>query len=66
MCAYSFIVWHQLTGGLRRRWAKEPLETFADGLEALRTAISYRFVHWLQENMDVFTEYKASLGLVWA
>ena len=66
LCAYSFIVWHQLTGGLRRRWAKEPLETFADGLEALRTAISYRFVRWLQENMDVFTEYKASLGLVWA
>jgi hypothetical protein len=66
LCAYTFIVWHQLTAGLRRRWANEPLETFSDGLEALRTAISYKFVRWLQENMDVFTKYKASLGLVWA
>ena len=23
-CAYSFIVWQQLTGGLRRRWANKP------------------------------------------
>ena len=27
-CAYSFIVWQQLTGGLRRRWANKPLNTF--------------------------------------
>jgi hypothetical protein len=65
-CAYSFIVWHRLTGGLRRRWANQPLETFTDALEAFRTAISYRFVRWLQENMDVFTAYKASLGFIWA
>lgn len=65
-CAYSFIVWHTLTGGLRRRWANQTLETFTDALEAFRTAISYRFVRWLQENMDVFTAYKASLGFIWA
>src|SRR4028119_661378 len=65
-CAYSFIVWHRLTGGLRRRWANQPLETFTDALSAFRTAISYRFVRWLQENMDVFAAYKASLGLIWA
>ena len=65
-CAYTFIVWHTLTGGLRRRWANQPLETFTDALEAFRTAISYRFVRWLQENMNVFTAYKASLGFIWA
>lgn len=27
-CAYSFILWHTLTGGLRRRWANKSLNTF--------------------------------------
>lgn len=27
-CAYTFILWHKLTGGLRRRWANKPLNTF--------------------------------------
>jgi hypothetical protein len=54
-CAYSFIIWQQLTGGLRRRWANKPLNTFTEALSAFRTAISYRFVSWLQENIDVFT-----------
>jgi SRSO17 transposase len=65
-CAYTFILWHKLTGGLRRRWANKPLETFPEALEAFRTAISYRFVKWLNHNRDVFTAYKASLGFVWA
>ena len=65
-CAYTFILWHSLTGGLRRRWANKPLNTFADALEAFRTAISFRFVEWLQNNRDVFAAYKASLGLIWA
>ncbi|CAD5925884.1 Transposase [Planktothrix tepida] len=46
-CAYSFIIWQQLTGGLRRRWANKPLNTFTDALLAFRTAISYRFSAWL-------------------
>ncbi len=29
-CAYTFILWHQLTGGLRRRWANQPLNTFIE------------------------------------
>jgi hypothetical protein len=62
-CAYSFILWHTLTGGLRRRWANKPLNTFTEALEAFRTAISFRFVKWLNENWDVFSAYKASLGL---
>ena len=41
-CAYTFILWHKLTGGLRRRWGKKPLKTFPKALEAFRTAISYR------------------------
>jgi SRSO17 transposase len=65
-CAYTFILWHKLTGGLRRRWANKPLNTFPEALEAFRTAISYRFVEWLNQNRDVFIAYKASLGFVWA
>ena len=65
-CAYTFIQWHRLTGGLRRRWANKPLNTFTEALEAFRTAVSCRFVKWLNENLDVFIAYKASLGFVWA
>jgi hypothetical protein len=39
-CAYTFILWHQLTGGLRRRWANKSLNTFTEALEAFRTAMS--------------------------
>ena len=65
-CAYTFILWHKLTGGLRRRWANKPLDTFPEALEAFRTAISYRFFQWLNQNRDVFIAYKASSGLIWA
>ena len=65
-CAYTFIQWHRLTGGFRRRWANKPLNTFTEALKAFRTAVSYRFVKWLNENLDVFTAYKESLGFVWA
>jgi hypothetical protein len=64
-CAYTFILWHQLTGGLKRRWATKELVTFVDALEAFRTAMSFRFVRWLNNNIDVFTAHKASLGYVW-
>lgn len=65
-CAYTFILWHQLTGGLRRRWASIPLNTFTKALEAFRTAISFRFVEWLTINRDVFAAHKASFGFIWA
>jgi Transposase DDE domain len=65
-CAYTFIIWHQLTGGLRRRWANKPLNTFTEALEAFRTAMSYRFFDWLTLNRDLFAFYKASLGYIWA
>src|SRR4028119_1667729 len=65
-CAYTFILWHTLTGGLRRRWANKPLNTFTEALEAFRTAMSFRFVEWLNHNRDVFFAYKAALGFVWA
>ena len=64
-CAYTFILWHQKTGGLRRRWANKSLDTFTDALLAFRTAMSYRFVAWLNQNRDVFAAYKASLGYIW-
>lgn len=41
-CAYTFILWHTLTGGLRRQWANKPLNTFTQALEAFRTARSFR------------------------
>ena len=66
LCAYTFILWHQLTGGLQRRWANRPLNTFVEALAAFRTAMSFRFFEWLTENRDVFAAYKASLGFVWA
>ena len=47
-CAYTFIQWHRLTGGFRRRWANKPLNTFVEALEAFRTAVSYRFVDLAQ------------------
>jgi hypothetical protein len=65
-CAYTFILWHQLTGGLRRRWASIPLNTFTEAIDAFRTAMSYRFVDWLNLNRDVFAAYKASNGYIWA
>jgi SRSO17 transposase len=64
-CAYTFILWHQMTGGLRRRWANKPLNTFVDALEAFRTAMSFRFFDWLTHNRDVFAANIASLGYIW-
>ncbi|MBD1841062.1 IS701 family transposase [Coleofasciculus sp. FACHB-64] len=65
-CAYTFILWHTKTGGLRRRWASKPLNTFTEALEAFRTAMSFRFVQWLNQNWDVFSTYKEALGFIWA
>lgn len=65
-CAYTFILWHQLTGGLRRRWANKPLNTFTEAIDAFRTAMSFRFFDWLTLNLDLFASYKASLGYIWA
>ncbi|MCZ8117395.1 MAG: IS701-like element ISMae34 family transposase, partial [Microcystis sp. LE18-22.4A] len=49
-CAYTFILWHKLTGGLQRQWANRPLNTFVEALAAFRTAMSFRFFEWLTEN----------------
>ncbi len=65
-CAYTFILWHHLTGGLQRQWANKPLETFTDALEAFRTAMSFCFFPWLTQNIDVFSAHKAALGYIWA
>jgi SRSO17 transposase len=65
-CAYTFILWHTLTGGIRRRWANKPLNTFTEALVAFRTAMSFRFFEGLNLNRDVFAAYKASLGFIWA
>ena len=64
-CAYTFILCHQWTGGLRPRWSKKPLNTFTAALEALRTVISFLFIDWFNWNPDVFPSYQASLGYIW-
>jgi hypothetical protein len=63
--AYTFIIYQQLMGGLRKRYANQPLRTFAETLEAFLTGISYRFFCWLQNNKEVFVEHKAERGFVW-
>ena len=65
-CAYTFIIWHKLTGGLQRQWGNKPLKTFTDALSAFRTAISFRFFDWLTNNRDVFASHTESLGYIWA
>ncbi len=62
-CAYTFILWHTLTGGLRRRWASKPLNTFPEALEAFRTAMSFRFIEWLKHNRDVVFAVHCCFGL---
>ena len=64
-CAYTFILWHTKTGGLRRRWATKPLNTFAEALDAFRTAMSFRFMEWLHQNRNVFIANIAAFGFVW-
>jgi CRISPR/Cas system-associated endonuclease/helicase Cas3 len=64
-CAYTFILCHQWTGGLRPRWAKKTLNTFTAALKAFRTAISFLFIDWSNLNPDVFPFYQASLGYIW-
>jgi hypothetical protein len=39
-CADTFILWHELTGGLKRRWANKPLKTFPEA----KTVISYSHI----------------------
>ena len=64
-CAYTFIIRQKLTVRLQRQWANKSLNTFTEALEAFRTAISFRFFNWVNENIDVFACYKASLGFIW-
>jgi hypothetical protein len=64
--AYTFILWHRLTGGFRRQWATKPLQTFAEALEAFRTAVEFRFVRWLNAHVNVFAAHKAQSGYIWA
>lgn len=64
--AYTFILWHQLTGGFRRQWATKPLHTFVQAMDAFRTAVDFRFIRWLNTHIDVFAAHKAKSGYVWA
>ena len=40
--AYTFIIYQQLMGGLRKRYANKSLTTFAETLEAFLTGVSYK------------------------
>ncbi|VEP16951.1 transposase (fragment) [Hyella patelloides LEGE 07179] len=59
------VIYQQLMGGLRKRYAHKPLTTFSDTLEAFLTGISYRFFGWLQQNREIFAAHKAERGFVW-
>ncbi len=63
--AYTFIIYQQLMGGLRKRYANKDLTTFAETLEAFLTGISYKFFRWLQDNEELFAEHQANRGFVW-
>ena len=65
-CAYTFIIWQKLTGGLQRQWANKPLKIFTDALEAFPTAMSFPFFYWLTNNRDVFTSHREILDYIWA
>ena len=41
--AYTFIIYQQLMGGLRKRYANKFLTTFTETLEAFLTGVSYKF-----------------------
>jgi hypothetical protein len=48
------VIWHQLTGEFRRIWSDQPLNTFSEALEAFRTAITYRFLKWVQKKIGTY------------
>ncbi len=48
------VIYQQLMGGLRKRYANKSLTTFAETKTAFLTGISYNFFCWLQNNMEVF------------
>ena len=62
-CAYTFIICHQLTGGLLWRWANKPLKKFTEAMDAFRTAMSFRFFNWLTNNRIGFCLSQREFGL---
>ncbi|MEY2833313.1 MAG: hypothetical protein RLZZ574_2572 [Cyanobacteriota bacterium] len=63
--AYTFILYQQLMGGLRKRYANKSLTTFAETLEAFWTGVSYNFFCWLQDNRELFAKHKGNRGFIW-
>ena len=63
--AYTFIVYQQLMGGLRKRYSRATLTNFTETLEAFLTGVSYKFFCWLRENEELFAQHKADLGVIW-
>jgi hypothetical protein len=63
--AYTFIIYQQLMGGLRKRYANKSLTTFVETLEAFLTGVSYNFFCWIQNNQELFANHKGNQGFVW-
>jgi len=42
-CAYTFILWHRLTGGIRRRWASQPLNSNTIGIRGFSDSDFFPF-----------------------
>ena len=47
---YTFILYQQLMGSLRKRYSRTTLTNFTETLEAFLTSVSYKFFCWLKEN----------------
>lgn len=60
--AFTFLTCQRFTGGLQRRWSKEPLTTFGDAFRVFRHAVECQLLKWLPAHWDVFTAHRASLG----
>ncbi|MDJ0531572.1 MAG: hypothetical protein QNJ70_03600 [Xenococcaceae cyanobacterium MO_207.B15] len=45
--AYTFIIYQQLMGGLRKPYANKPLTTFSETKKAFLNWFYYRFFGWL-------------------
>lgn len=60
--AFTFLACQRFTGGLRRRWSTEPLNTFGDAFRVFRHAVECQMLKWLPANWDVFAAHRASLG----
>jgi len=60
--AFTFLACQRFTGGLRRHWSTERLETFGDAFRVFRHAVEWHMLKWLPTHWHVFAAHRASHG----